>query len=188
MRNSSGEEKIWRASRPFLFGFTVFFSCVLASFAAAQTSAGGREESNGSSLQGRSSEGTLPGTMTVNPNGTLVGASVFAGRHWVSHSRENPGAVTLATHYDNAFSGETTFPESTLTTESVLAQEVTPVSEPGTWIVAALVAAFLMWKSRKSLMTLLNRLPRYARGSPLARDEKVAQLTNVSTRAVIVSS
>jgi hypothetical protein len=38
VRNNSAQEKIWRASRPFLFGFTVFVSCALASFAAAQTS------------------------------------------------------------------------------------------------------------------------------------------------------
>jgi hypothetical protein len=38
MRNSSAEERIWKASSLSLFGFTVFFNFALASFAAAQTS------------------------------------------------------------------------------------------------------------------------------------------------------
>jgi hypothetical protein len=37
MRNSSAEERIWKASS-LSFGFTVFFSFALASFAAVQTS------------------------------------------------------------------------------------------------------------------------------------------------------
>jgi hypothetical protein len=38
MRNSSAEERIWKASSLSLFGFTVFVSFALASFAAVQTS------------------------------------------------------------------------------------------------------------------------------------------------------
>jgi hypothetical protein len=93
--------------------------------------------------------------MTVNPSGTLVGAGVFAGRHWVSHSRDSPGAVTLATDYGNPFP-PTVNSRSALREESALGQEITPVSEPGTCIAAPVAAAFLMWKRRKSLMALFN--------------------------------
>jgi hypothetical protein len=95
--------------------------------------------------------------MTLNPSGTLVGAGVFAGRHWVSHSRDNPGALTLATDYGNPFSPTVNSP-SVLTEEIVLGQEITPVSEPGTRIAAGLAAAFLVWKRRKSLVRLFNAI------------------------------
>jgi hypothetical protein len=177
VRNNSAEEKIWRASRPFLFGFTLFFSCALASFAGAQTSfarlVGGSEEPDGTYLQWQSSEGTLPGTMTLNPGGTLVGAGVFAGRHWVSHSRDNPGAVTVATDYGNPFSPTVNSP-SILTEESALGQEITPVSEPGTCIAAALAAALLMWKRRRSLMALFNAISATRARMRFAPDENVA--------------
>jgi hypothetical protein len=141
-----------------------------------------------------------------------MSVSAFFDRDWASHTRANLGAVTLSTNLGDpfaaavnsrranqkrsyAFSADTnftsfpataTFPESALPEQSALPQEITPVSEPGTCIVAALAAAFLMWKRRKSLMTLLNRHPRYARGSRMAPDEYVAQLASLSTRAVSV--
>jgi hypothetical protein len=120
--------------------------------------------------------------MTVNPSGTLVGASVFAGRHWASHSGDNPGAVTLATDYGNPFL-PTVDSRSALTEESFLGQEITPVSEPATCVAAALAAAFLIWKRRKSLLALFKAI-----SATHAPDENVAQLTNLSTRAIIVNS
>lgn len=111
--------------------------------------------------------------MTVNPSGTLVGAGVFAGRHWVSHSRDNPGAVTLATEYGNPFL-PTFNSRSALTEESALGQKITPVSEPGTRIAAALAAAFLMWKRRKSLMAPFNATSATRPRMRLAPDEHVA--------------
>jgi hypothetical protein len=111
--------------------------------------------------------------MTVNPSGTLVGASVFADRHCVSHSRDNPGAVTLATDYGTPFSPTINSP-SALTDEIALGQEITPVSEPGTCIVAALAAALLMWKRRKSLMALFNAISTTRARMRLGPDENVA--------------
>jgi hypothetical protein len=177
VQNNSAEEKIGRASRPFLFGFTLFFSCALASFAGAQTSfsrlVGGSAEPDEAYLRWRFSEGTFPGTMTVNPSGTLVGAGVFAGRHWVSHSRDNPGAVTLAPDYGNPFL-PTFNSRSELTEESAFGREITPVSEPGTCIAAALAAALLIWKRRKSLMALFNAISTTRARMRLAPDENVA--------------
>jgi hypothetical protein len=173
-----------------LFGFTLFFSCALASFAGAQTSfarlVGGSEEPDRAYLQWRSSEGTLPGTITLNPSGTLVGAGVFARRHWVSHSRDHPGAVTLATDYGTPFS-PTINSWSALTEEIVLGQEITPVSEPGTRIAAALAAAFLMWKRRKSLIAFFKAISETSARIQFAPNENTARLTNVSTRAAIVN-
>jgi hypothetical protein len=94
----------------------------------------------------------------------LVGAAVFAGRHWVSHLKDNPGAVTLATNYGDPFPPTVNSP-SVLTEEIALGQEITPISESGTRIIAALTAVFLLWKGRKSLMTPFNRHRRHARGS-----------------------
>jgi hypothetical protein len=217
VRNSSAEEKIWRASRPFLFGFTLFFSCVLASFAAAQTSAsrlfGGSEQfGRVSELRSQSSKSTSPGKMLMNRNETLTSASAFFERDWASHPRPNLGAVTLSTNLGDPFAAAVTsgpvtqersyalnadtnfssfpaaatFPESALTEENVLGQEITPVSEPGTRIAAALAAAFLMWKRRKSLMAAFNAISATHARMRFAPDENVAQLTNLSTRAVSV--
>lgn len=205
MREKSAPEKIWRPSGLFSFGVTVFFSYALASFAPGQTSSspliGGSKELDGSLLDWRSSEGTLPGTMTMNRTGILLGAAAFAGRHEISHSGGNAGAVTLATHYGNSFTpmghsrsvdlarghafsdhafprqlfesatqrhlpAQTignantnfiSFPAMATFPEGPLAQEITPVAEPGTWIAAGLAAAFLMWKRRKSLLALFSR-------------------------------
>jgi len=40
------------------------------------------------------------------------------------------------------------FPQDPKGDEMTLDQDITPVSEPGTWIVASLVSAFLIWKRR----------------------------------------
>ena len=148
MRKSSAGRRIFRSSGVALFGVSVCFSFALAWVAAAQT--------------------------TMNGSGMLLESSAPAGRSWISQAGANPGAVTLATHASNSFaptvnpnfpaqtaafagndsiSLSTTpiFPEDALTDGSGFAGEVTPISEAGTWLAAALGAGFLLYRSRKRL-------------------------------------
>jgi hypothetical protein len=143
MRNISAEEKMWRASSLSLVGFTMFFSCALGSIAAAraQTSFSrlvgeGEEKSDGSLLHQESSEGTLPGAMTLNPGGTFLDDGVFAGQGFGSFVSSDPPSIFL---------------ESATRGESGLNGEITPVSEPRTWVAAVLVGGFLIWQRRKGL-------------------------------------
>ena len=47
-----------------------------------------------------------------------------------------------------------TFPKNSTPEEMVLGQDITPAPEPGTWIVASLVSAFLIWKRRRVISYL----------------------------------
>jgi hypothetical protein len=148
MRNISAEKKMWRASSLSLVGFTLFFSSAVGSIGSiqAQTSfsrlMGEAEKSDRSLLHLESSEGTLPGMMTLNRSETLRGDGFVVGRSFGSFVSSNPPSI---------------FIESALSGEIGLSGEITPVSEPRTWIAAALVGGFLIWQRRKGLMKYATR-------------------------------
>jgi hypothetical protein len=136
MRNISAEEKMWRASSLSLVGFIMFFSCALGSIAAAQAQTsfsrlvGEGEKSDGSLLHLESREGTLSGMMTLNRSATLRGDGFVAGQSFGSFVSSDPPSI---------------FIESATSGEIGLNGEITPVSEPRTWVAAALAGGFLIW-------------------------------------------
>jgi MYXO-CTERM domain-containing protein len=66
--------------------------------------------------------------------------------------------------------------------------EIVPVSEPSTWFAAALAFAGLGFMQRRRMQKFLASFnARSATRAPLAPGENVAELTNVSNRAVIVN-
>jgi hypothetical protein len=83
--------------------------------------------------------------------------------------------ITASAGYTNSVaSGATSmFPTYAPSEESAWTQEITPVSEPGTWIAGACAMGFLIWRGRKRLMA------RIVGGHFFRRPGRCSQLTKL---------